>query len=179
MLQWDLARAVPRRVGEAAVGRGDIQALAAGGDALYAATSDGGLWAWPLDRRTGELGPRRCHRAAHDDRVSALALSPGGILFSASLDGALKAWDAGGLALVHEQPAAHGGERLHAAALGADGTLYTGGDDGCVRRWVSSLLQPAGEPLYRHSAGVRALAIGPGGLLVSADKAGCVSAWSV
>lgn len=175
--QWDLSRAVPRCVGSVAVERGDIQALAASRDRVFAATSDGALWAWPIGRK-GELGAPACHKRAHGDRITALALR-GPILFSASYDGGVRAWDAASLELVMAREGAHDGGRLHAAVLGPDGLLYTGGDDALIRRWATSLLQPAAPPLHCHSHSVRSLAAGGRELVVSGDKGGEVAVWKV
>lgn len=52
-----------------------------------------------------------------------------GFLYSVSLDGSVKMWDATSLELVQTCDHAHEGGKVHTATIGADGFLYTGGED--------------------------------------------------
>ena len=52
-----------------------------------------------------------------------------GFLYSVSMDGSVKMWDATTLELVQSANNAHDGGKVHCAAVGPDGYLYTGGGD--------------------------------------------------
>lgn len=80
--------------------------------------------------RSGELTEAAAVDKAHEGRVAACALSACGTkLYSASYDGALKAWDTATLALLHEARGAHEGSKVSCIRVGADGIVYSGGDD--------------------------------------------------
>ncbi|KAL4420306.1 hypothetical protein ABPG77_001396 [Micractinium sp. CCAP 211/92] len=175
--QWDMSRAVPRCTATVSLDKGDILALVARKDRIYAANADGSIRAWSIGKK-GELQEVACRKKAHGERVTAIALK-GGLLYSVSYDGGLKAWDADSLEIVVDRSSAHGGERVHCLATGPDGLLYTGGDDKLVRRWEPTLLQPAAPPLLCHNHSVRSLAAGGHELLVSGDKGGEVAVWKV
>lgn len=176
--QWDMSRAVPRCVSTVCLDKGDILALVARKDRIYAANADGSIRAWSIDRKSGDLSEVACHMKAHGERVTAIALR-GALLYSVSYDGCLKAWDADNLDIVVDRSSAHGGERVHCLAVGPDGLLYTGGDDKLVRRWDPSLLMPAAQPLLCHNHSVRTLAAGGKELVVSGDKGGELAVWKV
>lgn len=55
--------------------------------------------AWSIGRKAGELTEVACRKKAHGERVAGMALR-GGLLYSVSYDGSLKAWDADNLDIV-------------------------------------------------------------------------------
>lgn len=52
-----------------------------------------------------------------------------GLLYSLSVDGSVKMWDACSLELVECLDRAHEGGKIHCGTIGPDGNLYTGGGD--------------------------------------------------
>lgn len=179
---WDMSRAVPRMVDEAASFTGDIVAATTGNGRLFTAGANGALRCWAIDSKTGHLTLVTANEHAHSDRVPGLAWR-GGFLYTASADGYVRMWDAG-LDLVTSVRDAHGGKKVNCLAIGPDGVVYTGGDDKLVRRWQSGvcpqgLMAEAAPPLYCHHAPVRTLAAGRNHTLVSGDKRGDVAVWRI
>ena len=192
--QFDLARAVPSAVSTTVVEKGDILAMVASKATLYTAGSDGSIRSFsitdPNKGSKGGLTPAAVRPKAHNDRVTSLVLD-GGILFSASYDGSVKAWDASTLEIVTAVDGAHGGERVNALTA-LDGVLYSGGGDCMVRRWSGRLmlLQEVAAPLHAHSHSVGVVAVGAsstgpgeeGGrkrVLVSGDTHGELAVWQI
>lgn len=175
--QWDVARAVPSDVTKITLDKGDILCLEAGRGRLYAASADGTLFSWSIDRKTGDLVDPKIHPKAHSERITSIILG-GNMLYSVGYDGAIKAWDAESLEYVMGVSGSHDGERVHCAALAGDGLLYTGGDDNLVRRWDARLLTAMG-PLHCHNHSVRVMASGNKEVLLSGDKSGEIAVWKI
>jgi len=175
LLGWDMARAVPSPVSQTTLDRGDIQALAATKDFLYTAGADGSINAFAVGRK-GDIALQSSRPKAHADRVTGLAVG-GGMVFSSSYDGSIKAWDASNLEIVAVAEAAHNGERVRCLALAPNQVLYSGGGDKMVRRWSPALLHETDTALHAHNHSVRSLCTGIHGLLVSGDQGGEVAVW--
>ena len=71
MAQWDLTRAVPRKVREMSLFTGDIQGLAAGGGRVFSCGADGSIRSWEVGKK-GELSEGAARDKAHKERVSAI-----------------------------------------------------------------------------------------------------------
>lgn len=178
LCQWDMARAVPRKVKEVKLFTGDIQGLCTGRNKVFACTSNGAIRAWNIGKK-GELSEAGAREKAHKDRVTAI-LWHKNFLYSLSYDGCVKMWDATNLELVMEVRAAHEGQRIQCGAIGPDGFLYTGGDDKLVRRWkLGSLVPSEADALHCHNYNVRSLSAGRQDLLVSGDSSGEIAIWQV
>ncbi|DBA82342.1 hypothetical protein WJX79_008773 [Trebouxia sp. C0005] len=178
LCQWDMARAVPRKVNQVKLFTGDIQGLCTGRDKVFACTSKGAIRAWNIGKK-GELSEAGAREKAHKDRVTAI-LWHKNFLYSISYDGCIKMWDGTNLELVMEVKKAHDGQRIQCGAIAPDGFLYTGGDDKLVRRWRLGSLMPAeADTLFCHNYNVRSLSAGRRDLLVSGDSSGEIAIWQV
>eukprot|EP00204_Picochlorum_oklahomense_P002583 CAMPEP_0118802606 /NCGR_PEP_ID=MMETSP1161-20130426/9674_1 /TAXON_ID=249345 /ORGANISM="Picochlorum oklahomensis, Strain CCMP2329" /LENGTH=330 /DNA_ID=CAMNT_0006730885 /DNA_START=265 /DNA_END=1257 /DNA_ORIENTATION=- len=135
--QFDNVRAVPSLVSTQYLEKGDILSLACTKDKLFAATVDGGLYGYDIDK-LGGLAPSASRVKAHNGRVTDLKVHKG-LLFSSSYDGSIKSWDLEDLEIVDLCSNAHGGQRVNSMGC-CDGILYTCGGDGAVRAWESNLL---------------------------------------
>lgn len=139
----------------------------ADGSAVVAGTSDGAVvrWSWPEGAVANEL-------AAHRAKVTALAPTPEGDLFTAGHDGALRRWDAaGGLRATLD------GTPPITAVVVDQGVVASGGADGSLTFWTES-----GErrgQVEAHAGKINALALGPNGqLLASAGDDGVIRLWT-
>lgn len=175
---WDMARAVPSLTASASLDKGDITALVSNKDHLFASSADGALHLFHVDPRCGTLTLVMSRPKAHSDRITSLAFG-GGLAFSASYDGSIKAWVPETLEIVFGIEDAHDGERIHCLAAGPGRVLYSGGGDKLVRRWWRDTLTEAAGPLHAHSHPVNSLAFGGKDTLVSADKGGELAVWKV
>lgn len=104
----------------------------------------------------------------HGGPVMGLALSPGGVVASASFDNSVGLWTG-------QEPRWLDGHEAAVVALawGPDGTLYSGGDDFAVRAWTD----PPQE-LGRHKGKVTSLAVSPDGAwLASGSWDGSIRLW--
>lgn len=178
LCQWDMARAVPRKVREVKLFTGDIQGLCTGRNQVFACTSNGAIRAWKIGKN-GELTESGAREKAHKDRVTAIVWHKN-FLYSVSYDGTIKMWDDTKLELIMEVKNAHEGQRIQCGAVGPDGFLYTGGDDKLVRRWqLGSLVPSESEALFCHNYNVRSLSAGQRDILVSGDSSGEIAIWQV
>ncbi|KAL3152801.1 WD repeat-containing protein 90 [Trebouxia sp. C0009 RCD-2024] len=178
LCQWDMARAVPRKVREVKLFTGDIQSLCTSRNMVFACTSNGAIRAWNIGKK-GELSEAGVREKAHKDRITTI-LWHKNFLYSLGYDGSVKMWDANKLELVMEVKKAHEGQRIQCAAVAPDGCLYTGGDDKLVRRWKLGSLAPAdADALFCHNYNVRSLSAGRHDILVSGDSSGEVAIWKV
>ncbi|CAL4959486.1 unnamed protein product [Urochloa decumbens] len=109
-----------------------ISCLAVHDGALYSGSWDKTLKVW----RTADL---RCVESirAHDDAVNAVAADGGGVIYSASADGRVKAWEKGKAAhFLQGVLVARDGVSWNALAVAADHhRVYAAGSDGHVVGW--------------------------------------------
>lgn len=108
-----------------------ISCLAVHDGALYSGSWDKTLKVW----RTADL---RCLESirAHDDAVNAVATDGAGVIYSASADGRVKAWERGKAAhFLQGVLVARDGVSWNALAVGADHRVYAAGSDGYVVGW--------------------------------------------
>lgn len=172
--QWDLAWPLPREVNDVELFTGDIQCITTTPDAVFTVCSKGMLHKWSIDT-TGGLDYQGNVSDAHADRALVVK-AHGGMLYTAGMDGSLKAWSASDLELVKVIEDAHDGEKINCAAISQHGILYTGGADARIRAWSLPNLLPCCDPVEQHGAAVRALAAADSHL-VSADADGHISLW--
>jgi WD40 repeat protein len=124
--------------------------------------SDGRLLVWDPSRvriAVDELG-------SHSGMVTAVAVCPGGELISAGEDGWLLLWDP----TKPSSPPLHStycDSAVTAVVILPGGRIVTGDDSGRILLWDRAQKQPAAE-LGRHNGAVRAIAVLPDGLIVSA-----------
>ncbi len=143
-------------------------AFTATGDTLVAGTASGRLlrWAWP----TGKL---EHERPAHMAAINTLLLTPGGGIFSAGRDGAIRRWNADGR-LIDEL---EGLPAISAVAVGAN-QVIAAGEDGSLHLWDRN-----GNLLLQRSAHVgpiNALGLSPNGrMLASVGDDGLVRLWAM
>jgi hypothetical protein len=173
-----------------------VTSLALAGGRLFSVSYDGSVRAWDA----ASLEPVADVRAAHDGgRLHCAVIGPDGRLYTGGDDqvggwaarplhhwaprAAVPGWRGGGrvaagglgrqmqAGAVSERPAPHGATEFSPPCPHLHAQL--------VRRWAVDALVPAAAALYAHNHSVRALAAGPGGLLVSGDKGGEVAVWAV
>ena len=105
----------------------------------------------------------------HGGPVMDVAVSPGGLVATASFDNSVGLWDGGEPRWLEGHTAA-----VDAAAFTGDGRLVSGGDDFEVRLWDPAT--GASEVIGRHRGKVADLAVS-GGLVASAGWDGAVGLW--
>jgi WD40 repeat protein len=142
------------------------------GNAVFAGSFDGRSTA-------GRRRPANERRRKSWDWVSAIVPGPGDRLYSADLQGTLKAWDLSKPDSVWTIEHAHPGW-LKAVALSPDGSLLaSGARDGIVRLWSAADGKPVRE-LKGHARDVYSAAFHPDGKsLVTGDYDGKILHWEV
>lgn len=141
---------------------GDIQAIATGSNRVYTCGADGSLRSWTIGKG-GELSESTAREKAHGDRATALVYHKN-VLFSASYDGCVKAWNAETLELLMEARAAHDGQRIYCAAIGPDGVRsgHAARLCACVHVFAPRAMGGGGAAVWQR---MYRAAIGPDGVL--------------
>ena len=159
---WDVATAQP--VVKIEGGAMPIEAVAIhpGGNQVASGAADGAIALWKVD---APAQPERMI-AGHTGRISGLIYNnDGGLLFTASADGTLRAFQTGDGA---QRYAAQAGGPVHALAISADGNwLATGGEDKTVRVFNAGNGSPAPKPQFTgFTAPVKGVTFSADGQLV-------------
>ena len=143
------------------------------GEAVLAGSFDGKIYRWNLE--TGE----RSVVGSHATWISALVPGPSNRLYSADLQGNVKAWDLAASAPVWTIESAHPGW-LKALALSPDGSmLATGARDKVVRLWSTADGKLAKE-LKGHGRDVYSAAFHPDGRsLATGDYDAKILHWEI
>jgi WD40 repeat protein len=103
----------------------------------------------------------------HPSAVTALAVSPDGVVASGDERGVIRTWNLRDAQAGRQWvPASHGA--VTALAFSAQGVLASGGEDGAVRLWRGSTGEELGTPLKGHDGIVTSIAFSPDGATVAA-----------
>lgn len=129
--------------------------------ALVSTGSD--IRVWDVSR-WGEVGSVLYR---HPAAVTAVAVSPDGVVASGDDRGAIRLWDLGSAIPESHWVLAHR-VAVTALAFSPRGVLASGGEDGAVRLWRSSTGDPLGEPLEGHDGAVTSVAFSSDGVTVAA-----------
>eukprot|EP00245_Coleochaete_scutata_P016956 TRINITY_DN8107_c0_g1_i5.p1 TRINITY_DN8107_c0_g1~~TRINITY_DN8107_c0_g1_i5.p1 ORF type:complete len:567 (-),score=72.18 TRINITY_DN8107_c0_g1_i5:188-1888(-) len=106
----------------------------------------------------------------HTDNVSALAIAPGGTLYSAGDDKTVREW----IGTRCTRVLAGHTERVIVLAIAPDGTLYSGSADATIRVWRDGQSEAI---LEGHTDAVTSLAIAPDGTLYSGSADATIRVW--
>ena len=133
-------------------------------DELGALVSTGSdIRVWDVSQ-WGQVGSLLYH---HSAAVTALAVSPKGVVASGDERGVIRTWDLrNAKPLSTWVPATHSG--VTALAFSPSGVLASGGQDGAVRLWRGASGEELGEPLVGHDGVVTSVAFSSDGATVAA-----------
>lgn len=181
---WDVASGGNPLLLTAHTGEVTTLAFDASGRWLFSGSRDKSIRRWDLraNNASDSVG-------AHDDWVREVALSPAGVLASASKDMSIRLWDrsssraAADEAGILRRPArrwqAHAGGVDALAYSLDDALLVSGGRDNCLRIWDAAIGRELAT-LTEHRRPVLALALHPaGGLLASGGGDNRVVLWGL
>jgi WD40 repeat protein len=131
------------------------------GGAVVSTGSD--LRVWDVSR-WGEVGSVLYR---HPAALTALAISPDGVVASGDERGVVRTWDLGKAKSGNRWRAAPHGA-VTALAFSQEGVVASGDQDGVVRLWRGSTGEALGEPLEGHDGAVSSLAFSSDGATVAA-----------
>jgi WD40 repeat protein/class 3 adenylate cyclase len=142
------------------------------GGRVLAGGADGIVRIWDGETLEGELGP-------HAAGVTAMALSPHGVLAVADRQGGVSLWDVGRRKAADETIAADD-NTIWGLAWSADGTiLATASDDEVVQLWDVGSRRPRGTLTPQPGGAASAVFLSDGTTIATTSRNGSVRLWDV
>ncbi len=141
-------------------------------DRLLTGAADGIVGIWEGANLEGTLGP-------HGAGVTAMALSPDGVLAVADRQGGVSLWDVEGQDAADE-PIAADDNTIWGLAWSADGTiLATASDDEVVQLWDVGARRPTGTLTPHPGGAASATFLSDGATIATTGRRGSVQLWDV